>query len=103
VRLLTAAVRPVLLNSWEGVTFDYNNASTLVNLAQETADLGISLFVNDDTAGLGDWIPNPDRFPDGFGNYVSNVTNIDVANSTQKLKFGLWFEPGMLCTYIIIG
>lgn len=97
------------MNSWEGVYFDYNNASTLVDLAQETADLGISLFVNDDgwfgetpyarindTAGLGDWTPNPDRFPNGFGNYVSNVTNLDVKNSTQKMKFGLWFEPGML-------
>jgi alpha-galactosidase len=106
----TFQARPILLNSWEGVYFDYNNASTLVDLAQETADLGISLFVNDDgwfgeapyarvndTAGLGDWTPNPDRFPNGFGNYVSNVTNLDVVNSTQKMKFGLWFEPGMLC------
>jgi alpha-galactosidase len=104
----TSETRPILLNSWEGVYFDFN-ASSLEVLAQETADLGISLFVNDDgwfgqepnarvndTAGLGDWTPNEARFPNGFGNYVSNVTNLDVLNSTEKLKFGLWFEPGEL-------
>ena len=102
----TSETRPILLNSWEGVYFDYN-ATSLEVLAKETADLGISLFVNDDgwfgqapyarindTAGLGDWTPNEDHFPNGFGNYVSNVTNMDVQNSTEKLKFGLWFEPG---------
>lgn len=102
----TFQTRPILLNSWEGLQFDYN-ATTLEDLAQETADLGISLFVNDDgwfgktpyarindTAGLGDWNPNPDHFPDGFNEYVAEVNNINVANSSQKLKFGLWFEPG---------
>jgi alpha-galactosidase len=96
----------VLLNSWEGLGFDYN-ATVLEDLAQQTADLGISLFVNDDgwfgqnpdarindTAGLGDWTANVNHFPKGFPEYVSDVTNIDVLNSTQKLKFGLWFEPG---------
>jgi len=104
----TLQTRPVLLNSWEGLYFDYN-ASSLEDLAQETADLGISLFVNDDgwfgetpyarindTAGLGDWTPNPDHFPNGFGEYVANVTNLDVVNSTEKMKFGLWFEPEMV-------
>jgi alpha-galactosidase len=90
----TSETRPVLLNSWEGVGFDYN-ASTLEVLAQETADLGISLFVND-TAGLGDWTANVMHFPNGFGDYVSNVVSKDVLNSTQKLKFGLWVEPGKL-------
>ena len=107
----TSETRPILLNSWEGLYFDYN-ATSLEVLAQETADLGISLFVNDDgwfgqdpyarindTAGLGDWTPNEEHFPNGFGNYVSNVTNLDVLNSTEKLKFGLWFEPGELSSY----
>jgi alpha-galactosidase len=102
----TSETRPVLLNSWEGLGFDYN-ATVLEDLAQQTADLGISLFVNDDgwfgqnpdarindTAGLGDWTANVNHFPKGFPEYVSDVTNIDVLNSTQKLKFGLWFEPG---------
>lgn len=104
----TSQTRPVLLNSWEGLGFDYNETS-LERVAQETADLGISLFVNDDgwfgqtpyarindTAGLGDWTPNVNHFPSGFPAYVSNVTNLDVVNSTEKMKFGLWFEPGEL-------
>lgn len=102
----TFETRPVLLNSWEGLYFDINDTA-LENLAEETADLGISLFVNDDgwfgttpyarlndTSGLGDWTPNPDHFPGGFPEYVDYVNNIDVANSTEKMKFGLWFEPG---------
>lgn len=102
----TSQTRPVLLNSWEGLYFDINDTA-LENLAQQTADLGISLFVNDDgwfgtdpnarlndTAGLGDWTPNPAHFPGGFPEYVANVTNLNVANSTEKMKFGLWFEPG---------
>lgn len=102
----TLQTRPVLLNSWEGLYFEINDTA-LEDLAQQTADLGISLFVNDDgwfgqdpyarlndTAGLGDWTPNVNHFPGGFNEYVANVNNIDVANSTEKMKFGLWFEPG---------
>lgn len=102
----TSETRPVLLNSWEGLYFEINDTA-LEDLAQQTADLGISLFVNDDgwfgqdpyarlndTAGLGDWTANVNHFPNGFGEYVSNVTNIDVLNSTEKMRFGLWFEPG---------
>jgi alpha-galactosidase len=94
----TSETRPVLLNSWEGLGFDYN-ATVLEDLAQQTADLGISLFVNDDgwfgqgrdarindTAGLGDWTANVNHFPNGFPDYVSSVTNTDVVNSTEKLK-----------------
>lgn len=60
------APRPVLLNSWEGLHFDYNQ-STIETLATEAAGLGVKLFVLDDgwfgeqyprvndMAGLGDW------------------------------------------------
>ena len=92
----------MLLNSWEGLGFGINQTS-LDTLASETADLGIKLFVNDDgwfgtapyarindTAGLGDWTPNPERFPNGLGPYVGTVDSFTVANSTDKLKFGIW-------------
>ncbi|KAK8116609.1 uncharacterized protein PG998_004890 [Apiospora kogelbergensis] len=71
------APRPVLLNSWEGLFFDYNE-SRIYNLAQESAELGVKLFVLDDgwfgneyprvidNAGLGDWQANKDRFPNGL-------------------------------------
>ncbi|KAI7463679.1 hypothetical protein D0860_08439 [Hortaea werneckii] len=105
----TFSTRPVLLNSWEGVYNDYN-ASTIERIARQSAELGISLFVNDDgwfgktpyarvndTAGLGDWTPNPDRFPNGFANYIDTATGYSVANaSSRDLQFGLWFEPEMV-------
>ncbi|KAK0794015.1 hypothetical protein LTR75_010942 [Friedmanniomyces endolithicus] len=104
----TLQTRPVLLNSWEGLGFDINQTS-LDSLAKQTADLGIKLFVNDDgwfgktpfarindTAGLGDWTPNPDHFPGGLGPYVATVDSFTVANSSEKLQFGIWMEPEMV-------
>ncbi|KAF2159942.1 glycoside hydrolase family 36 protein [Zasmidium cellare ATCC 36951] len=103
----TKQTRPILLNSWEGLGFDYNESS-LVTLAGEAEALGIELFVNDDgwfgteyprdndTMGLGDWTPNPAKFPDGLGPYVNDVNNYTVLNSTSKLQFGLWMEPEMV-------
>ncbi|KAH0598768.1 hypothetical protein MHUMG1_02879 [Metarhizium humberi] len=99
--------RPVLLNSWEGLGFNYN-ASTIYRLAQQSAELGAKLFVLDDgwfgvkhpritdNAGLGDWEVNPKRFPDGLEALVDKVTALPVGNSSTKLKFGLWFEPEMV-------
>lgn len=99
--------RPALLNSWEGLYFNYNE-STVYDLAQEAAQLGVKLFVLDDgwfgqeyprlndTAGLGDWTVNPTRFPDGLPALVNKVTNLQVTNSSDKLQFGLWFEPEMV-------
>ncbi|KAK7959537.1 alpha-galactosidase 2 [Apiospora aurea] len=99
--------RPVLLNSWEGLFFDYNE-SRIYNLAQESAELGVKLFVLDDgwfgneyprvidNAGLGDWQANKDRFPNGLGPLVDQVTALTAANSSDKLQFGLWFEPEMV-------
>lgn len=99
--------RPVLLNSWEGLHFDYNE-STIYQLAQESAELGVKLFVLDDgwfgkeyprvsdNAGLGDWVVNTDRFPEGLGPLVDRINALSVANSSDTLKFGLWFEPEMV-------
>ncbi|KAM0479585.1 hypothetical protein ACHAPX_004802 [Trichoderma viride] len=100
-------MHPVLLNSWEGLGFDYND-TTILHLAQESADLGVKLFVLDDgwfgnkyprvtdNAGLGDWVANPKRFPQGMPDFVKNVTKLKVANSSDHLQFGLWFEPEMV-------
>ncbi|KAF6835222.1 alpha-galactosidase 2 [Colletotrichum plurivorum] len=99
--------RPALLNSWEGLYFDYNE-STVYDLAQEAAQLGVKLFVLDDgwfgeeyprlsdNAGLGDWQVNKERFPDGLPALVDRVTKLQVANSSDELRFGLWFEPEMV-------
>ncbi|KAJ5120803.1 uncharacterized protein N7515_010191 [Penicillium bovifimosum] len=99
--------RPPLLNSWEGLGFNLNE-SNIYNLAKESAEIGAKLFVLDDgwfgkeyprtsdTEGLGDWVPNPDRFPDGLEPFVKKITDLKVANSSEKLRFGIWVEPEMV-------
>lgn len=109
----THETRPILLNSWEGLSFNINDTA-LVNLAGQAADLGVELFVmddgwfgvqyprNNDSLGLGDWTPNPAKFPEGLGPYIDEVTRIDIANASTNastntpLKFGLWVEPEMV-------
>lgn len=99
--------RPTLLNSWEGLVFDYNE-SRIYDLAKESADVGAKLFVLDDgwfgdeyprvddTAGLGDWVPNPERFPNGLEPLVYNITHLTAANTSTNLRFGIWVEPEMV-------
>lgn len=89
--------RPILLNSWEGVYFRVESQKIL-EMAAEAAALGAEMFVLDDgwfsgrsseRAGLGDWIEDPDKLPEGIGK---------LSESIQKmgLQFGLWFEPEMI-------
>jgi alpha-galactosidase len=106
------ANRPVLLNSWEALYFNINS-NNLYRIAQESAALGVKLFVLDDgwfgkdyprvsdTAGLGDWVPNPERFPDGLAPLVKDITALKAATlkSTKpstNLRFGIWIEPEMV-------
>ncbi|KAL3496307.1 Melibiase-domain-containing protein [Aspergillus germanicus] len=99
--------RPVLLNSWEGLYFDIDQ-DRMYRLAEQAADLGMKLFVMDDgwfgkefprtsdNAGLGDWVPNPVRFPDGLPALVEKITNLKVSGSSDNLEFGIWVEPEMV-------
>lgn len=89
-------LRPVLYNSWEATTFDVTEAGQLA-LAELAADLGVELFVVDDgwfgartsdRAGLGDWTPNPHRFPDGLRPLGDEIRRLGMG-------FGLWVEPEM--------
>lgn len=61
----------MLYNSWEATQFDISEEQQ-ETLARRAAAVGVELFVVDDgwfgkrtsdRAGLGDWTPNPDRFP----------------------------------------
>jgi alpha-galactosidase len=92
-----AETRPVLYNSWEGTWFDVNEANQR-ELATIAAELGVELFVMDDgwfggrtsdRAGLGDWWPNPDRFPKGLAPLIAHVHELGM-------RFGLWVEPEMV-------
>ncbi|MEV4757188.1 alpha-galactosidase [Micromonospora sp. NPDC049559] len=87
-------VRPVLYNSWEATYFDVR-ADSQLELARVAAELGVETFVvddgwfvgrDDDRGGLGDWTPDPAKFPDGFGAFVDEVRALG-------LNFGLWVEP----------
>lgn len=89
--------RPVLFNSWEATNFDISEEQQ-GTLARRAAAVGVELFVVDDgwfgartsdRAGLGDWAPNPDRFPAGLkplGDYVHAL----------GMQFGIWVEPEMV-------
>ncbi|KAL4888876.1 putative alpha-galactosidase G [Aspergillus ambiguus] len=101
------ASRPALLNSWEGLYFNIDERS-MYRIAQESASMGVKLLVMDDgwfgkehprtsdAAGLGDWMPNPARFPHGLNQLVNKITSLKVANSSVNLRFGIWVEPEMV-------
>ncbi|MFH9862038.1 alpha-galactosidase [Streptomyces sp. NPDC017202] len=88
---------PVLYNSWEATGFDVYEAGQMA-LAERAAALGVELYVVDDgwfgsrrsdRAGLGDWTPAPDRFPDGLGPLSDAVHGLGM-------RFGIWVEPEMV-------
>jgi alpha-galactosidase len=89
--------RPVLLNSWEGVYFDFDE-DTLVEMASAARDLGVELFVlddgwfgerDDDTSSLGDWFVDRRKLPGGLEAVARRVRDLG-------LEFGLWIEPEMV-------
>ena len=89
--------RPVLYNSWEATQFDISEEQQ-ETLARRAAAVGVELFVVDDgwfgkrtsdRAGLGDWTPNPDRFPAGLKPLADRVHALGM-------QFGIWVEPEMV-------
>lgn len=89
--------RPVTLNTWEAVYFDHDEA-TLIALADLAAKVGVERFVlddgwfhlrRDDTKGLGDWIVDPEVWPNGLDTLATHVHSLGM-------QFGLWFEPEMV-------
>ncbi|WP_434812236.1 alpha-galactosidase [Microbacterium sp. bgisy189] len=89
--------RPITVNTWEAVYFDHD-LDRLLALADAAADVGAERYVlddgwflrrRDDTAGLGDWIVDPDVWPNGLHPLVDRVTALGM-------EFGLWVEPEMV-------
>lgn len=89
--------RPVTLNTWEGTYFAHDEAR-LMQQADAAARLGIERFVLDDgwmparvndRAGLGDWVADPAKYPNGLGPLARHVTGLGM-------QFGLWVEPEMV-------
>jgi alpha-galactosidase len=89
--------RPVVVNTWEAVTFDHT-LERLLALADAAAEVGAERFVLDDgwfgerrgdAAGLGDWVVSGDVYPNGLWPLVDRVHGLGM-------EFGLWVEPEMV-------
>ena len=89
--------RPVLINNWEATYFDITEEKVLA-IAEKAKELGIEMFVlddgwfknrTDDNAGLGDWIPDTEKLPNGLEGLIKKINDMG-------LKFGLWIEPEMV-------
>jgi alpha-galactosidase len=87
----------LLYNSWYATLMDVN-IEQQVDLAKVAADLGVELFAMDDgwfkartggNIGLGDWTPDPIKFPNGLGPLIEQVAALGM-------EFGLWVEPEMV-------
>lgn len=92
--------RTTLLNNWEATYFNFNE-KVLSGIIKDASDMGFELFLlddgwfgekyprNDDTQGLGDWIVNKKKLPNGIGYLVNEAKN-------NNIKFGIWLEPEMV-------
>lgn len=89
--------RPILINNWEATYFDFT-AEKIVDIARESAKLGIEMLVLDDgwfgnrfddNRSLGDWQVNEEKIKGGMGKLAQEINALGM-------KFGLWFEPEMI-------
>ncbi|MCG6188615.1 alpha-galactosidase [Maribellus maritimus] len=94
------AIRPIVLNSWEGAYFNFD-AARLKEMMDGAAEMGVEIFVlddgwfgnkyprNSDKAGLGDWQVNRKKLPAGIDNLIDYTER-------KGMKFGIWVEPEMV-------
>lgn len=94
--------RKILLNSWEGVYFDINQAG-MDQMMSDIASMGGELFVmddgwfgnkyprNNDSTSLGDWVVDAKKLPEGIEGLMASAKKHGV-------KFGIWIEPEMANT-----
>lgn len=95
-------LRPILLNSWEGVYFNITEEK-MDRMMADFAALGGEMFVmddgwfgekyprNNDTTALGDWVVDQKKLPHGIEWLIKRA-------KTHGLKFGIWIEPEMTTT-----
>lgn len=89
--------RPVLINNWEATYFDFDR-DKLLQIARESAALGIEMLVMDDgwfgnrfddNRALGDWYVNEEKLKGGLRELAQEVNALGM-------KFGIWLEPEMI-------
>lgn len=44
---------------------------------------------DNDRSSLGDWVPDPAKFPNGIGHFAKQIHDLG-------LQLGVWFEPEMV-------
>ena len=94
-------LRPVVLNSWEGNFFDFDE-KRVITMIKDAATMGVEMFVLDDGwfgsnkyqrdndgLALGDWDVNKKRFPNGLDKTIEEAKK-------QGVKFGIWIEAEMV-------
>lgn len=88
---------PIVYNAWAAMHFKIT-AKALLPQIDLAAKLGAELFViddgwfgnrDDDTSGLGDWYPNPQKFPEGLRPIAEKC-------HAAGMLFGVWIEPEMV-------
>ncbi|SES76136.1 alpha-galactosidase [Prevotella sp. kh1p2] len=91
--------RKILLNSWEGVYFDINEAG-MDQMMADIAGMGGELFVMDDGwfgekyprkndhTSLGDWQVDRQKLPHGIEGLIADA-------GKHGISFGIWIEPEM--------
>ena len=89
--------RPILINNWEATFMDFDE-ERILKIAEKAKEAGVELFVlddgwfgerNDDYAGLGDWVENPKKLPQGMKGLARKINALGM-------KFGFWIEPEMV-------
>lgn len=89
--------RPIHLNTWEGIYFDHD-PGYMKEMATAAKELGVERFIiddgwfparNHDSAGLGDWFVDKEKYPQGLHPVADHVTGLGM-------ELGLWFEPEMV-------
>lgn len=77
---------PLLVNTWASLHADVDEQSVM-SVIDKAAEVGAELFVIDDgwQAALGDWVPDPVKFPNGLGPVIDRAKELGI-------DFGLWVE-----------
>jgi alpha-galactosidase len=75
----------IVNNSWGGGLAV--NEETALRMIRDSADLGVDMFHIDAGwfRGVGDWYPNPEKFPHGLASVADNAHR-------HGLKFGIWVD-----------
>jgi alpha-galactosidase len=93
-------IRTTLLNNWEATYFKFDE-EVLKGIIHDASEMGFELFLlddgwfgskyprNNDNAGLGDWMVNREKLPNGIGQLVKEADK-------NHIKFGIWLEPEMV-------